>query len=79
MFRPLREEVAANATGSAVAGTGSDPIHWAPKPPAHPTNKRKKHKIDGIAFLRRQRNNEKKAQLSAAEKMIRQARKQARA
>lgn len=77
VFKQLREEVAANATGAAVAGTGSDPIHWAPVR-VHPTNKRKKHKIDGMAFLRRRKYAEKNQQLSAAEKMIKKARKQAR-
>ena len=67
----IEDGVAANATGAAVAGTGSDTVHW--RAPAHPTNKRKKHKIDGIAFLRRQRNKEKVEQLTAAEKMIKKA------
>ena len=72
-FKTLREDVAANATGAAVAGTGSDTVHWAR---VHPT-KRKKHNIDGIAFLRRRKYQEKQDQLTAAEKMIKKAKQQA--
>ena len=28
----LREDAPANATGAAVAGTGSDPVHWGKRP-----------------------------------------------
>tara|TARA_R100000808_G_C2154623_1_gene165757 strand:+ start:6753 stop:7334 length:582 start_codon:yes stop_codon:yes gene_type:complete len=70
----LREEVPTNATGAAVVGTGSDKVHWAP---AHPTNKRKRNKVDGLAFLRRRRYEEKKAQQSTADKLIKKAKQQA--
>ena len=29
-YSDLMEEVPANATGAAVAGTGDDPVHWRP-------------------------------------------------
>mgnify|MGYP003653975541 CR=1 FL=1 len=75
-FKALREDMAANATGSAVAGTGSDGVHWAKPARVHPT-KRSKHNINGVAFLRRRKYKEKQDQLSAAEKMIEKAKQQA--
>jgi hypothetical protein len=72
-FSELVEDVPTNATGSAVAGTGSDTVHWAP---VHPTNKRKRKQIDGLAFLRRRKYLEKQQQLTAAEKMIKKAKEQ---
>jgi hypothetical protein len=71
-FKQLIEDTPTNATGSAVVGTGSDPVHWR----VHPTNKRKKRQIDGIAFLRRRRQIEKKEQMTAAEKILKKARQQ---
>ena len=73
-FKELLEDAPTMSTGSSIAGTEPHGVHWAP---AHPTNKRKKHKIDGLAFLRRQRDKEKKEQLTAAEKMIKKAKQQA--
>ena len=75
-FKTLKEDMAANATGSAVAGTGSDAVHWARPAMVHPT-KRKKHSINGVAFLRRRKYQEKQEQLTAAEKMIKKAKQQA--
>jgi len=73
-IQQILEDAPTMSTGASIAGTEPHGVHWAP---AHPTNKRKKHKIDGMAFLRRQRDKEKKEQLSAAEKMIKKAKQQA--
>ena len=54
-YKQLQEEIA-NATGAAVAGTGSDLAHWKKIPYRVGTKgeRRKKGKyIDGVAFLKR--------------------------
>ena len=52
-FKELVEEAPANATGSAVAGTGDDPVHWGK--PAGVKGDRKKvgRSISGTQFLKR--------------------------
>jgi hypothetical protein len=55
-FKQLQEEIA-NATGSAVAGTGSDGVHWAKAPGMKVGLNRDKRKygryINGTTFLKR--------------------------
>jgi len=46
----FNEDAPAMATGSAVAGTGDDPVHWA-KPKGRP--RKKGRPIDAVAFLKR--------------------------
>lgn len=46
----FREDAPAMATGSAVAGTGDDPVHWG-KPKGRPREKGRS--IDALAFIRR--------------------------
>jgi len=52
-FKSIREDAPANATGAAVAGTGSDPVHWGK--PAGVKGDRKKvgRSISGTQFLKR--------------------------
>jgi hypothetical protein len=52
-FKSIREDAPANATGAAVAGTGSDPVHWGK--PAGIKGDRKKvgRSISGTQFLKR--------------------------
>ncbi len=54
-YNQLQEEIA-NVTGAAVAGTGSDPVHWK----RHPfrigekgDRKKKGRYINGVAYLKR--------------------------
>lgn len=54
-FQSLQEEIA-NVTGAAVAGTGSDPVHWAKQPyrvGEKGDRKKKGRYINGVAFLKR--------------------------
>jgi hypothetical protein len=55
-FRRLREDVPANATGAAVAGTGDDPVHWSNRHiKLGPKGNKKKmgRQISGVSFLKR--------------------------
>ena len=55
-FKRLREEVPANATGAAVAGTGDDPVHWSNRHiKLGPKGNKKKmgRQISGVSFLKR--------------------------
>lgn len=52
----IDEDAPANATGSAVAGTGDDPVHWSRRQPRlglKGTNRKYGQPIDATAFLRR--------------------------
>ena len=53
-YRQLQEEIA-NATGSAVAGTGDDPVHWKKTPyrvGSVGDRKKKGRYINGVAYLK---------------------------
>lgn len=54
----LMEDAAANATGAAVAGTGSDTVHWSTRQPKVGLKGRLKkygQPIDYLSFMRRRR------------------------
>ena len=58
-FRRLREEVPANATGAAVAGTGDDTVHWSNRHlKIGPKGNKKKigRQISGVSYLKRRMN-----------------------
>jgi len=54
-YKQLQEEIA-NVTGTAVAGTGDDPVHWAKQPyrvGEKGDRKKKGRYINGVAFLKK--------------------------
>ena len=51
----LREDAPANATGAAVAGTGSDPVHWGKRPGLKGNRKKVGRSISALNFIK-QRN-----------------------
>ena len=54
-YKQLQEEIA-NVTGAAVAGTGSDPVHWKRMPfrvGPKGARKRKGRYINGVAYLKK--------------------------
>lgn len=54
-YKQLQEEIA-NVTGAAVAGTGSDPVHWKRMPfrvGPKGERKRKGRYINGVAYLKK--------------------------
>ena len=51
----LREDAPANATGAAVAGTGSDPVHWGKRPGIKGNKKKVGRSISALNFIK-QRN-----------------------
>lgn len=72
----LEEEIA-NATGSAVAGTGDDPVHWSKKTlkkyGLKGNKKRQGRSLSGVGFMERMRKlaaeKEKKRLEAEAEKL----------
>ena len=66
-FRRLREEVPANATGAAVAGTGDDPVHWGKPKGRKPVLGRG---INGLTYLRRRNKKKKGDTIFIVEKKI---------
>lgn len=57
-LRKLVEDVPANATGAAVAGTGDDPVHWSRRQPKMgQKGKLKKYgqHFDAMAFIKRRK------------------------
>lgn len=55
-FKDLKEEMPANATGAAVAGTGGDPVHWSNKgiKVGQKGNRKKMGRyISGVQFLKK--------------------------
>ena len=64
----IMEEVPANATGAAVAGTGSDPVHWSRKQPKiGPKGPNRKLWFDNAEKWLRERN---KIQRTRLEKLM---------
>ena len=51
----IREDAPANATGAAVAGTGSDPVHWGKRPGLKGNRKKVGRSISALNFIK-QRN-----------------------
>jgi len=56
----LREDAPSNATGSAVAGTGSDPVHWGRRPGIRGNRNKVGRSISAFNFIKN-RNKKKKA------------------
>jgi hypothetical protein len=54
-LKDIREDAPANATGAAVAGTGSDPVHWGKRPGLKGNRKKVGRSISALNFIK-QRN-----------------------
>ena len=65
-YKQLQEEIA-NVTGTAVAGTGDDPVHWKKMPyrvGPKGERKRKGRYINGVAYLKKMAKEAAKKQES---------------